>query len=371
VTSRRPRRLYLVPILSKALDIQEVLERAQEPMSLEDIYKAAKCPKTTAYRILKTYVHRGYFLQSPKGLYRIASQPRKIRFGYAAQSSDLPFSQTVTESLQRAALSHGVDLLVMDNHYDPQTAVANARKMVEESVDLVIEFQSDQMVAAEIGDLIASANIPMIAVDIPHPHATYFGADNYRIGTGSGEMLAKKALEQWAGKVSWVLALDADLNGPFVANRIIGSFDAIRKQLPDIPQEFFARADTGGKSEAAYNVVHGFLKRHSKEKGILIVANNDTVALGAVQAIRELQRQKQVMVAGHDAIPEALEELAKKDSPLVGTVYTAADRYGPQLIELGLAILKGQAVSPYNFTSHEVMTRESRALAQTAAAPKA
>jgi ribose transport system substrate-binding protein len=151
---------------------------------------------------------------------------------------------------------------------------------------------------------------------------------------------------------------------------MIGAFDAIRKQLPDVPQEFFSRADTGGKADAAYNVVLGFLKRHAKEKGILVVANNDTVALGAVQAVREMQRQKQVMVAGHDAIPEALEELGKKDSPLVGTVYTAADRYGPQLIELGLAILKGQAVSPYNFTSHEVMTRETQARVQAAAAAK-
>lgn len=359
MATRRPRRLYLVPILSKALDIQEVLERAQEPMSLEDIYKAAKCPKTTAYRILKTYVHRGYFLQSSKGLYRIASQPRKIRFGFGAQSAEMPFSQTVTESLKRAALSHGVDLLELDNQFDPQVAVANAKKFVEERVDLVIDFQTDQSVAAEIGDLISSASIPLIAVDMPHPHATYFGADNYRSGFTAGDVLARQAIAQWGGKISWVLGLDADQAGPFVGNRTFGAFDAIRKQIPDIPQEFFARADTAGKTDVAYKVVVGFLRRHPKEKGILIAAINDTVALGAVQAVRELGRQKHVLIAGHDAIPEALKEMMRKESPMVGTVSSAAENYGQQLIELGLAILKGQAVSPYNFTSHELVTRES------------
>lgn len=355
----RPRMLYLVPILSKALDIQEVLERAQEPLTLEAIYKEAHCPKTTAFRILKTYVHRGYFAQNQEGLYRLSSQRRKIRFGFAAQSSDMPFSQAVTESLNSAALAHGVELLVLDNQYDSRIVLANIEQMVREKVDLAIDFQMHMDVAAAIGDMISSAGIPMIAVDLPIPHATYFGADNYRIGFSAGEILAEQAIALWAGKVVWVLGLDVDQAGPFVANRTIGAFDAIRKRLPDIPQEFFSRADSAGRREKGYRIVLDFLSRHPKEKGILIVAHNDVVALGAVKAIRELGRQRQVMVVGQDCIPEAMNEMMWKDSPLVGSIANAAESYGPQLIALGLAILRGQAVSPYNFTQHQVITRES------------
>ncbi|MGO9336969.1 MAG: substrate-binding domain-containing protein [Terracidiphilus sp.] len=367
----KPKRLYLVPILSKALDIQEVVERAQDPLTLEAIYKAANCPKTTAYRILKTYVHRGYIAQSQDGLYRISSKRKKIRFGFAAQSSEMPFSEAVTESLKKAALANGIELLLLDNHYDSQTAVANAERMVMEKVDLAIDFQMDLSVTPKIGDLISSAGIPMIAVDLPHPHATYFGADNYRIGFSAGEVLAQQAIASWAGKVSWVLGLDVDQAGPFVANRTIGAFDAIRRQLPEIPQEFYSRADSDGQRAKGYRIVLDFLRRHPKEKGILIVAHNDVVALGAVQAVREQRRQKQVMIVGQDCIPEAIKEMARADSPLIGSIATAAESYGPQLVALGLAILRGQAISPYNFTQHEVVTRESLSRGKQEAIAKA
>jgi len=59
----------------------------------------------------------------------------------------------------------------------------------------VIEFQVEQEVAPMIGDKIAGAGIPLIAIDIPHPHATYFGVDNYRVGIEAGEALGIVAVE--------------------------------------------------------------------------------------------------------------------------------------------------------------------------------
>ena len=57
-------------------------------------------------------------------------------------------------------------------------------------VDVVIEFQIDQHVAPVLADKIDAAGIPLIAVDIPHPHATFFGVNNYRVGFEAGECLA-------------------------------------------------------------------------------------------------------------------------------------------------------------------------------------
>src|SRR5256884_8393940 len=102
----------------------------------------------------------------------------------------MPFSEGVRESLQAAANSAGGDLLVLDNHYDAQTAVRDAEEFVRQQVDLVIEFQIDQRIAPAIADKIAGAGIPLIAVDIPHPHATYFGVDNYRVGFEAGQYLS-------------------------------------------------------------------------------------------------------------------------------------------------------------------------------------
>src|ERR1700754_5118561 len=125
------KRLYLIPVLSKALDILDLLQTENQPMTLEAIHRQTKISKTTVYRVLKTYVHRGYLSQSPDGLYRQVSRPKKLRFGFGGQSAEMPFSNEVTESLKLAATSVGVDLMILDNSYDGPTAIRNAEQFVE------------------------------------------------------------------------------------------------------------------------------------------------------------------------------------------------------------------------------------------------
>ena len=69
------KRLYHIPILSKALDILESLQAENEPLALEALYQKTKISKTSVYRILKTFVHRGYVAQTENGLYRLATRP--------------------------------------------------------------------------------------------------------------------------------------------------------------------------------------------------------------------------------------------------------------------------------------------------------
>ena len=135
------KRLYLIPVLSKALDILELLEAESQPMTLEAIHRRTRISKTTVYRVLKTFVHRGYLSQSPDGTYRPVTRPKKMRFGFGGQSADMPFSVEVTRSLEQAAAAVGVDLMVLDNSCDAATAVRNAEEFIRSHVDLVIEFQ--------------------------------------------------------------------------------------------------------------------------------------------------------------------------------------------------------------------------------------
>lgn len=60
------KRLYLIPILSKALDVLELLEKTSGPISLEEVYQQTNVSKTSVYRILKTLVHRGYVAQGDR-----------------------------------------------------------------------------------------------------------------------------------------------------------------------------------------------------------------------------------------------------------------------------------------------------------------
>jgi ribose transport system substrate-binding protein len=351
-------RLYLIPILSKALDILELLEAEKKALALEDIFQRLDISKTSVYRILKTLVHRGYLAQSQDGRYRAAARPKKVRFGFASQSVTMPFSEAVAASLRSAATNSGIELVVLDNKYDAEVALRNAEEFVGKGVDLVIEFQIDEHVAPLIGHTLSSAGIPLIAIDIPHPHATYFGVDNFQVGFEAGELLAQHAIDQWKGKPDWVVGLDIAEAGSFVQSRMTGVFQGVRSRLPHIASDRFMRLEGGGLRQRSYQVAAAFLRNHKKQR-ILIAAATDTSALGALQAVREAGLEKTVATVGQDCIPEVLEEMRSGGECLIGSVSHEAHTYGPRLIQLGLAILRGNAVPPYNFVHHKLITPAS------------
>ena len=350
------KRLYLIPILSKALDILELLEAEKKPLTLELIYQRSAISKTSVYRILKTFVHRGYVAQTQDGAYRLVSRPKKMRFGFAGQSAEMPFSEAVTSSLKAAAASSGIELVIRDNRYDADTAIKNAKEFVAEGVDLIIEFQIEEQVAPAIAHIIAKAGIPLVAIDIPHPHATYFGVDNYQVGFEAGEMLAQHAVSKWKSKVDWVVGLDVAEAGAFVQSRISGAFVGVRSVLPEIPADAFIRLDGRGLRETSARVVGDFFKRHPRTDRILLAAATDTSALGALQATVNSQREKNVAIVGQDCIPEVIEEMKNPSSPIIGSISHQVQTYGPRLIPLGVAILRGHAVPPYNYVQHRSIT---------------
>ncbi len=359
MAQQKIKRLYLIPILSKALDILELLEAENTPITLEVLFQRLQISKTSIYRILKTFVHRGYVAQTQNGAYRLVARPRKLRFGFGGQSADMPFSEEVTSSLKAAAASSGVELILRDNRYDAETALKNAKEFVAEAVDLVIEFQIEEKIAPLIAHTITRAGIPLIAVDIPHPSAVYFGVDNFQVGLEAGETLAQHALEQWNGKVDAVLGLDVEEAGTFVQSRISGAFEGIRHTLPQLRAEDFVVTDGRGMRETSAKVVAEFLRKRKATDHVLIAAATDTSALGALQVARELGREKNIAIVGQDCIPEVLEELRNKNSAMIASVSHEAGTYGPRLVQLGVTLLRGQTVPPYNYVQHRVVKRGS------------
>jgi ribose transport system substrate-binding protein len=175
----------------------------------------------------------------------------------------------------------------------------------------------------------------------------------------AGQALAEFAVDEWEGNVDWVLGLDLPEAGLLVQSRVSGAFEAIRSALPDLPVETFVRIDGRGIRERSRKVISEFLERHRREKNILIAAATDSSALGAIDAARELKRERHVAVVGQDCIHEAVEEMKRRSSPMIASVSHETNSYGPALMNLGLALLRGQTVPPYNYVSHRLVTRKS------------
>lgn len=364
------KRLYLIPILSKALDVIELLEQHHAPLTLEDVYQKTHISKTSVYRILKTLVHRGYLAQSQSGQYRLVSRPRRLRFGFAVQSAEMPFSVAVAQSVIAAAAAAGVELIVLDNKFDPDVAIQNAEELVAKRVDLVLEFQVEEVVAPRIAHIFRKADIPLIAIDVPHPNATYFGVDNFEAGLEVGAILAQHAQRKWNGSVDRVIGVGFGEAGSFVQSRITGAFDGIREGLPDLTTDRFTQIEGRGMREASHRAMKEALRSHRRGERILVVAATDSSALGVLDAARELGCEPDFAIAGQDCIPEALEEMRSGKSALVGSISHEVETYGPRLIQLGIALLRGNIVPPYNYVRHRAVTPETLAAEKNAPATR-
>ena len=353
------KRLYLIPILSKALDVIELLEESHGPVALEEVYQKTQISKTSVYRILKTLVHRGYVAQTQNGLYRLVSRPRRPRFGLSVQSGELPFSMAVAQSVTAAAASAGVELIVLDNRFDPDVAVRNAEDLAAQRVDLALEFQVEEAAAPLIAHIFKKAEIPLVAIDVPHPNATYFGVDNFECGLEAGSLLAQHALRKWKGKVDWVLGVGMAEAGSFVQGRIRGAFEGVRERIKEIPAERFVQLEGRGMRKPSQQAVTEFLHKSAQGEHILVAAATDSSALGVLEAARAAGREADFAIVGQDCIPEAMEEMRSGKSALIGSISHEVETYGPRLIQLGISLLRGYTVPPYNYVRHKAVTAET------------
>ena len=150
--------------------------------------------KGMCFRLLYTLRHRGFIAKTDGNRYRLTSEIRRrkrYRIGYASQGQDSSFVDEVHRGLLSAAERERLELIVVDNRYQPKIAVKNAELLIRDGVDLVIEFQTDESMAPAIAAKYDEAKVPLVAIDIPHPGATYFGANNYEAGLLAGRYLGK------------------------------------------------------------------------------------------------------------------------------------------------------------------------------------
>ncbi|MGI4756147.1 MAG: sugar ABC transporter substrate-binding protein, partial [Janthinobacterium lividum] len=273
-------------------------------------------------------------------------------------SEEFSFSRLVSESLRSSAYVAGVELLELSNRYSPTVAVRNAEMFVRERVDLVIEFQTNEQSASIVGSKLMDAGIPVIAIEIPHPGADYYGANNYRAGLLGGHALAHAALQQWRGQVDAVVLLELPMAGPLPRSRLTGAVAGIREVLPKIPDAHVRFLNGNGRFESSLQVMRRFVQ-HNKSKHVLIAGLNDPSSLGALQAFEEAGRGQSCLAVGQNGSIEARREMRRQGSRLVGSVGFFPERYGDSVIALALDKLQGKAVPPASFVRHQMITPEN------------
>src|SRR4051812_19265205 len=259
----RARDPYLVKSIVHASRLLSAFRSSGEALPLREVASRSGLPKSMAFRILYTLERCGMVEKVGENLYRSSLRPFKQklhRLGYAAQGTDYQFSKEVSTSLERAAAAEGIELISLDNRYNPKIAQRNADILVREKVDLVIEFQTDDHVAPIVAAKYREANIPLIAIEVPHPGATYFGANNYEAGLIGGRFLGRWAKQHWHTEVDEIVLITLERAGSLPKMRLTGMLVGMKEICPQLEHCKLTHLDGDGKLGESFEAMRRHLR---------------------------------------------------------------------------------------------------------------
>lgn len=358
IRSRDP---YLVKSVIHSSQLLLAFRSAGEALPLREIAARSGLPKTMAFRLLYTLERCGMVEKLGENLYQSCMRPFKqklYRLGYAAQGTDYEFSRDVSQSLQRAAAAEGIELISLDNRYNAKIAQRNADLLVREKVDLVIEFQTDENVAPVVAAKYRAADIPLIAIDIPHPGATYYGANNYEAGLIGGRYMGRWAKQHWQSEVDEIVLIELTRAGSLPRMRLTGMLAGIREVIPKLDSCRVTYLNGDGRFAESFEAMRRHL-RTMHDRHVLIGAMNDASGLGALRAFQEAGRVDTCAIMGQNASPEGRAELREAGTRLIGSVAFFPEKYGDDLVRVALDILNRRAVPPAVFVKHQLITPET------------
>jgi len=342
----------------RACEVVHSFRHEGEALALSELVDRTRLSKTTVYRLVQSLVRGGLVERVGKGVYTSRVHPltgRTFRLGFAAQT-DSVFCREVEASLDRAAARANVHLVTVNNRYSAREALRNAEHLVRERVDLVLEYQTYERIAPMVAAKFVEANIPVIAIEIPHPGATYFGANNYQAGLIAGKALGRWAHEHWGGVVDQILLLELPIAGPLPQLRMTGLLDGLHREMPATVSTPVSHLDGKGDFEQILGVVRRHLRRGVSKRRTLVGAVNDMCALAALRGFEEAGLSQHCAVMGQNAILEARRELRRPSTRLIGTVAYFPERYGDQLVPLALNILQKKSAPATVFVEHQLIT---------------
>jgi ribose transport system substrate-binding protein len=353
-----PKPTYKLETVSRACGILRVFGDDRETLSLTDVVERTGLERTICFRLLRTLEDEGLLRRNDRRRYatnvRILSGKR-FRIGYASQTYD-SFGSALAQGLRWAAETRPVDLIEVENRYSAKAALGSAKQLVNKRVDLAIEFQTYERIATRVAHHFQEAEIPLIAVEIPHPTATFLGVDNQRAGVIAGKALLKAARTEWEGQCDEIIFLELEIAGSLPHLRLSSAQSILRNGLSG--DRSLTRLDSRGEFVRSFEVTRRHLQR-TPSRRTLLMGINDYAVLGALRAFEEAGRSDMCLAVSHGGGPEARRELRLPNSRLVAAVAFFPEKYGESLLLLALDILNKRPAPPAVYMPVQVLTRKN------------
>ena len=246
----------------------------------------------------------------------------------------------------------------MDNRYSPKIAQRNADVLVREKVDLVIEFQTDEHVAPIVAAKYREANIPLIAIEIPHPGATYFGANNYEAGPHRRPISRPLGQATWQSNVDEIVLITLERAGGLPKMRLTGMLVGMRRRAPrssNVARDLYRRRRQDGRTPSK-----PFGGTCAPARRVACWSARSMIrAHLARSAFQEAGRTEGAPSWGRTRRPRAARNSASRGPGSSDPSRTFPEKYGAEIVAVAMDILHRRPVPPAVFVKHQLVTPEN------------
>ena len=277
------------------------------------------------------------------------------------------------DGLVAAAETAGVKVKRYNNNNDPQASVNNARLMLQDKPDLILEYISIEGIGGSIARMVEQAKVPLVAINVPIPGAYWFNLVNREIGTDTANAVVPLAeAKGWTAADTTVIIVQGSQAGTEVNDCVRYFYVTVAKAMRGMDQAEPAaitplttrigksglQVDGKGTLTDSYVAVKNVLQTLPADRHILLYAINDDSTLGSWRAITESRREDRTLVAGLGGSVAALKELRTNPNWVAeGSIFTS--HWGQYLIAMGVAIMHGVKPPPLTKTPQVILTKDT------------
>jgi ribose transport system substrate-binding protein len=303
---------------------------------------------------------------------RAADAPKQLSFDFANILESGELFRQLGDGVVNAGKVAGVKVTRYNNNLDGPTTLNNARLMVQDQPDVILEYTGVEGIGASLKRLFTDAKIPYIAINIPVPGGYWFNLVNREIGRDTAKIVVPIAKAKgWTAADTTVILVQSSQAGTEVNDcvRYFYTTAAADMGLDRVaPGDITALTTSIGKSgyqvdgkgtlEVSYTAVKNELQTLPPDRHILLYSINDDSVLGAWRAITEAKREGNTIVAGLGGSQAALKELRENPQWVAeGSIFTA--NWGEYLIAMGVAVVNGVKPPPLTKSPQIVLTKQT------------
>lgn len=244
-----------------------------------------------------------------------------------------------------------VTLVHMDAASDASNQCSQVENLISQGVDAILMDPFDRNGCAPATEACAEAGIPMIELcqetTATEERTSFVGSIHYE----SGDLLME-ALAEKTGGAGKVVFLEGPIGQDSALDRTTAGKDVMEK-YPDMElvTERVCDWDRAAAMTAVENIIQSGMEFD------VIYAESDTMALGAMEAIKGTDLEGKVIVGGIDMIADALDSIKK------GEMYCTAFQNAPLQAEYGLEVAVraalGEKVEKDYIIPFEIVTAEN------------